>query len=255
MSLKTILVHVTSDEQSCARLKVAAALSRKFHAFLDIVSIVAEGSERESQIEQDVRGICKECSYSWKILEGNHVEHLAERSFFSDLAIISQTRPTSITHQPAFDDPPLYLPEKLPLAAACPTLILPWNWSGATPAHHILLAWRHNRETARAVHETLPILQAAERVTILTVASSSEHPISDVDIAVFLDRHGVANHCLSEISHEGDEDDVILRTAREHECDAVIIGVQGSSRWRDLIMGNATGALLEQTDIPIIMSH
>ena len=49
--------------------------------------------------------------------------------------------------------------------------------------------------------------------------------------------------------------DVMMRFANEHDCELIVMGAYGHSRFRESILGGATRDLLERTEIPLLMSH
>ena len=104
----------------------------------------------------------------------------------------------------------------------------------------------------------LPILKNADLVRVVVVDPPSHGPNrSDPGgmLSQFLSRHGVRveidvlSKTLPRVS------DVIMRHAKDANCDMVVMGAYGHSRFREAILGGATRNMLEQAEIPVFMAH
>ena len=263
MAISTILLHVGNDERHPVRLQVAVELARRFDAFLDVVYVAvptasagspAEAAvaarEREAQIEEAVHRACRDCSYSWNVVEGDHMKVMTARAGFADLVVLSQSHPAYLE-----DEILPQLPDRVPLEAPCPALILPWDGPVDVPGRHILVAWKNCREAGRAVRDALPLLQAADRVTVLTVGFDAQDDSEPTGLSVYLARHGVEAEFYPDSSPDGDAGDVILTVARELECDAIVMGAYGHWRLRDMVLGSATHTVLTHMHVPVLMAH
>jgi nucleotide-binding universal stress UspA family protein len=123
----------------------------------------------------------------------------------------------------------------------------------------VLVGWNAGREAARAVQDALPLLMAAESVTVLTVnpeiglGGHGEEP--GADIALHLARHGVRVTVEHMTAPEISAGDVILNRAFELSADLLVIGAYGHSRLREMVLGGVTRSLLQQMTVPVLMSH
>jgi len=273
MAYSTILVHMGNDERRSVRLGVAVELALRFDAFLDVLYIAApvatpagttgrgasaafgaEASDavhdRAAQVEEEVHKACRDCSYSWSVIEGDHMKLLTARAAFADLAVLSQSHPAYLE-----DEVLLHLPDRLPLEAPCPALILPWDGPVEVPGRHLLVAWKNCREAGRALRDALPFLQRADRVTVLTVGFDSKDDSEPTDLSVYLARHGVEAEFHPDPTPDDDAGDVILTCARELDCDAIVMGAYGHSRLRDMMLGSATHTVLSHMHVPVLMAH
>lgn len=274
MPIKTILAHMANDNRHTARLTVAAAMARRFEAFVEALYIatpvsmpaavtgraasygyIAEATavarEQAAVIEQEARQALKDLSFSWTVAEGDHVDLLAARATYADLAVVTQSHPAHLE-----DRLPLHLPDRLPLYTPCPTLVLPYDHPAdqAVAGRHILLAWRNSRESGIAVRNARHFLAEAEKVTVLTVDAAESRDDSGHDLIVFLERHGVRASHRAE-ADRGDVGQIILDTAEELGCDMVVMGAYGHSRLRELVFGGATRTVMRNMRTPVLMSH
>lgn len=274
MPIKTILLHMANDDRHDTRLRVAVDLAARFSAFVDVLYIatpvhmpaavtgrgasygfLAEATaiahEKAGLIEHEVRQALKDCSYSWTVDEGDHVELLAARAAFADLAIITQTRSDRLE-----DRVLLHVPDRLPLQASCPALVLPHDGVPEEGfGRHIVIAWKNTREAGIAVRAALPFLRDAEKVTILTIDPPGHTGDSGRDVMIFLERHGVRTHHQANIHQGGDVGDVILTCVRDLGGDMLVMGAYGHSRLREMVLGGATRTVLGQAEVPVLMAH
>ena len=112
------------------------------------------------------------------------------------------------------------LPGDLVMVAGCPVLIVPYVGTFETGGANVLVAWNASREAARAVHDALPILQRANKVTVVTIEPGAAGRIPGADICTYLSRHGV-------IPGELAIGDTILNALADHGADLVVMGACG----------------------------
>jgi nucleotide-binding universal stress UspA family protein len=274
MPVKTILLHMTDDERNEARLALAAALSRRFQAFIDVVYMAAPADlpatigirgeahadiaeatvivqHKAAQAESETRRALKSCSYAWTVADGDHLEAMADRSITADLALLTIPDPemsgSSLQH----------LHDRLPLVAPCPVLILPRDWTMAdTPLRHPVIAWKPMREASVAVRAALPFLTAAENVTVMTIENNAPGDADAVkDVIVYLERHGIAAKHHVQPLQQYDVGEALLAGVRAVGGDSLVMGAYGHSRLRELVLGGATRSVLRLLDVPVLMAH
>ncbi|NYZ12054.1 universal stress protein [Azospirillum sp. RWY-5-1] len=275
MPIKTILLHMANDERHGARIETAVALAKRFDAFVEVLYIaspvtmpaavtgrgasyafLAEATaiahEKAEEVEREVRAALKDCSYSWTVEEGDHVEQLAARAVYADLAIVTQSHPAHLE-----DRVLLQVPDRLPLEVPCPTLVLPYDQPATAGfGKHIVVAWKNVREASLAVRNAMTFLTAADRVTVLTLEPPGGRGEDQArDIMVFLERHGVRTHHQAQLHRDGDVGEAILDGARQVGADMLVMGCYGHSRLREMVLGGATRTILRTMHIPALMSH
>lgn len=274
MPIKTILLHMSNDDRHSQRLEVAAGFAKRFSAFVEVLFVatpvsmpaavtgraasyayIAEATaiahEKAGLIEQEVRQALKDCSYSWAIEEGDHVELLAARAAYADLAIVTQSHDDE-----RGDRVTLQVPDRLPLASPCPTLVLPYGAPRAAAiGRHVVVAWKNTREAGRAVRNAMPFLKAAEKVTVVTIDPPGHSLDGGRDLMVWLERHGVRSQHQANIFQNGDVGELLLDSCRDLGGDLLVMGSYGHSRLREIILGGATRTVLAKLEVPVLMSH
>lgn len=140
-----------------------------------------------------------------------------------------------------------------------PVLVTPPDARTALSPTHAVVAWRPTREAARAVHDALPLLQAAERVDVLVIdpkigeTAHGEQP--GADIAAHLARHGAKVQVVERPSEGASAGAAILAYAMNAGADLVVAGGYGHSRLRERILGGATRDMLHTTRVPVLFAH
>ena len=274
MPIKSILLHMANDEQHAERLRRGIELAMRFDAYLEILYIatpvsmpagvtgrgasyayLAEATaiahEKAEQIEHEVRANCSGLTYSFTIEEGYHVELLARRTPFVDLAVVSQSHPAHLE-----DRVRLQIPDQLPMQSACPTIVLPWERRIQNSGHRTLIAWKNTREAGRAVRDAIPFLGDADAVTVLSIERPGFPDPTGEQICDFLSKHGINVELRTNINdNDASIGEIILDVGRELDCDSLVMGAYGHSRLRELIIGGVTRYILGHMDLPVLMSH
>lgn len=150
-------------------------------------------------------------------------------------------------------------PDDILTACGRPVLVVPY--AGAFPAvgKRALIAWDGTREAVRAVHDALPLLEGAEAVTVITVASDEAGFETWRAHFERLVRH-LGNHGLSaqlEETMRGDLSisDLLLSRAADFGADLIVAGAYHHSPTREAWLGGVSRDLLQRMTVPVLMSH
>jgi nucleotide-binding universal stress UspA family protein len=124
-------------------------------------------------------------------------------------------------------------------------------------ARHVVIAWNGSTETARAVAFSMPFLQGAERVTVLTVEGALVPGPSGEEVANNLRRHGVSADMSNSMGKRSPAaaGEVMLQEAEKLGADLLVKGGYTQSRFRQMIFGGATNHILNEAQIPVLMAH
>jgi len=126
------------------------------------------------------------------------------------------------------------------------------------PFRRPLLAWNETEESLHAVRLALPVLRAATHVDLVIVdppPHSAERSDPGGSLSLMLSRHGIKAEVSVLANTMPRTADILLRFAREHGNDVVVMGAYGHSRFRESLMGGATRDMLEASPIPLLMAH
>ena len=122
-------------------------------------------------------------------------------------------------------------------------------------ATNVLIAWNRSTEQARATALAMPILQKANRVTVLTVIGGTEVPGPSAEqLIYYLQRSGIAAEPMRVGLDGKNTGQTILAAAQSTGCDLLVKGAYTQSRLRQMIFGGATRHVLENADIPVLLA-
>ena len=276
MGLKDLLVHVDNDPACGARVDVAAALAAKHDAhltgihlmgwprlpgyvevelpqtFLDEQRHELEGLAREAETRFNEAARRRGVQGEWRVDTGDIVGTTKLHARYADLTIVGQ----GIDLKDAPHDLG-FLPQELALSVGRPVLVVPRYGTFDTVGKRVLVAWNGSREATRAVHDALPILKLAVKVTLLSIDPEGDTAarIPTADIALHLARHGVTAECMWNLGVDISVGDQLLSRADDIGADLIVMGAYGHSRLRELVLGGATRHILQHMTVPVLMSH
>lgn len=145
------------------------------------------------------------------------------------------------------------------LRSGRPLLLVPPGCTPVVPARRAVFAWRPTPEAARAVHDALPLLAPGAEVDLLVVdpeVSSLRHGEEPgADIATHLARHGLRVRVVQAPAAGRSTGDALLAHATQSGADLLVMGGYGHARWRELLLGGATRAVLAHAGLPVLFSH
>ncbi|PYG32601.1 universal stress protein [Pelagimonas varians] len=172
---------------------------------------------------------------------------LAECARGYDLLVVGQDRGEGV------DEHVTLHPDRIALMSGRPILIVPRGYDAQASHTHAVMAWDGGRAAARALSDSLGLLEAQGRVTVLTIGDTpTPRPVSEVLLQ--LTRHGVtANH--QSIVAEPGMARALLAYCREQDPCLLVMGAYEHSKFREDFLGGVTARVLRDTPIPVLLSH
>lgn len=278
MGFKDILVHVDATPASRTRLQLALSLARRFGARLSGLHVIPEPDVppyfKPSVVQRIARIYAKNATAAaglaealflqetkdasaetaWECISGDMEEMIGERARFADLLILGQFDTENPRTISAF-----LLPAKVVFDSSAPILVIPNSGSFGDVGRHPLVMWDGSREAARAVQDAMPLLQAAERVSVLAMDPLRQGHMHEgartSTLVAHLGRHDVrAETAEASAGREGVTKD-LLAHASLLGADLLVMGAYGHSRIWEFLVGGTTQDLLENTTIPVLMSR
>lgn len=277
MALKDILVHVDSSTACAKRLKASADLASAHGAHLtglyvlpayslpgfveaDIGSELRAAQEKARRERADAaEAAFKEATgpadvvSEWRCVEGAVGGTLIEHGRYVDLVIMGQVQeddPYSVDASSLND---------VLLRSGRPVLCIPYIGAQPVVGKNVIVAWNASREAVRAVNDALPLLKRAEKVHVTAInptdGPGGEGDIPCADICLHLARHGVRAQAHTVRARDIEVGDILLSRASDEDADLIVMGAWGHSRFREVVLGGATRALLEHMTVPVLMSH
>lgn len=190
----------------------------------------------------------------WECTEGDMGEMIGERARFADLLVLGQFDAENPPTISAF-----FLPGKIVFEAATPILVVPHGVMTSDVGHRPLIAWDGSREAAGAVHDAMPLLSTAHRVSVLALNPLRQGHMQGgpqtAKLLTYLSHHGVrAEQKEVTVDHNNVTVD-LLEYAAAIGADLLVIGAYGHSRIWEFLVGGTTQDLLERTTVPVLMSR
>jgi nucleotide-binding universal stress UspA family protein len=173
---------------------------------------------------------------------------------FADLCILSQqTRGDAVSPGYTFSEEVLF-------SAGRPVIFIPAGGTYATLGRHILFAWNSSRACARALNDALPLIEQAERITVLAInpAQYMERygALAPEQIVEHIRRHNpaAAGIRLDNVPRQSIAA-VIQSEAGRVGADLIVAGAFGHPKLWEQVMGGVTRDLLASMTLPILMSY
>ena len=148
------------------------------------------------------------------------------------------------------------LAEALIFGSGRPVLVVPDAPDPSWTPKNIAVCWDGSRAATRAIHDAMDMLVRAKTVTLLTALDDKK--VEDGVVAglvSYLGRHGIeARH--SDVHSSGIPIGRALQTsALEYGAGVLVMGAFGHSRIREFVLGGATKSVLDETMLPLFLSH
>lgn len=141
-------------------------------------------------------------------------------------------------------------------SSGTPVVVVPPH-EQATVGQRVMVAWNGSREAARAVKDALLILERASSVTVLCVnqAERGQNRQPGEDLAGHLRHHGIDAAVDNIARKTRSVGDAIVSRIADAGADMLVMGAWGHSRLREFVLGGVTRRVLEQSPVPVLMSH
>lgn len=273
--LTSILVHIEPAGISRSRLECAAQLARRFNARLigiaagqprapmvdsyGGVAIAVDMEAEEEGIRTEFRN--SEASFrnspavnglqiEWRSVIGFPEDVLERESRAADIIVLGRD-PARLGVFRSAD------PGDVLMRAGRPVLVVP-EGARSLEAKHIVVAWTDTREARRACLDALPLLQAADAVSVIEVVDQSDIETAKArvtDVATFLGRHGVKAKAEPCVCAERSVADALILAAEQRGADLIVAGAYGHTRLREWVFGGVTADLLARSPKCSFLAH
>ena len=255
MAYKDILVYLDPTAESVERLRFAVDLAKTHGARLVGVDVSAatgaEGAESsivtrqmfdDTSREAGVRGVFVPAE---KPGEGDAFTHCVDLIIAPAPGGVAR----DLIRHSALD--------RALVDSGAPMLILPPGWTGGKVGDTVVIAWNGGREALRAVHDALPFLETARKVTVFCFsARPSDLRASAVMLVQHLEAHGVSAN-ISDWTNTGDLTaiEALFASLDTQDADLIVAGAFGHSRLYEGLFGGVSMDLMRQQSLPVLMSH
>ena len=272
MAIRDILVYHGNDPHNDSRMDIAISAAKRHGARLTGLHVltypalptymqVEVGREilEQQMAAQREKALAVEPVFlkrlsdaevegEWRLMEGDAIDAMNQSAHYADLTVVPQADPDTPT---PYDN----MADNLLMSSGRPLLIAPYIGAAESFGRRILVAWNASAQAARAVHDALPFLMAADEVVVQSVNPRDDSHLSGAEIGTHLARHDVKVEVKRIVAPDLDVGDALLSALSDNECDMLVMGGYGHSRIRELALGGATRQILQSMTAPVLMSH
>jgi nucleotide-binding universal stress UspA family protein len=253
MGFRDIAVHLDDSARCSVRLELALSLARlNFATVCGLYGLSDGGDAAASRQRFEEAAAAAGVGACWMAREGQTGEaglrhHVITAATCSDLVIMGQPEPG---HGPV----PYDLVEDVLVQSGRPVLVVPYVGTFETIGRRPLIAWNGGRESARALHDALPLLGHAREARLVMI-EDSRHAIEDGPVLAHLARHGIDGEVERLTAEDIGVMDLLLARLTDTGSDLLVMGAHGHYGLTGLHRGAGTRHILRHLTVPALMSH
>lgn len=150
-----------------------------------------------------------------------------------------------------------YFAEGVVFDTGRPMLLLPKLQTPESGFARIAVAWDGSRLAARALADAMPLLRRASSVVLMQITGEKDLSRSACasEAVRTLGVHGVNAEAIELPLEDGNAGATLQSWCLRDGRDLLIMGAFGHSRAREFVLGGATRSVLDDTKLPVLMSH
>ena len=187
-----------------------------------------------------------QASASWRVETGYAPILVARRARFFDLVILG--RSDRVVERPHSDTV-----EETLIHSGRPVLLAPAK-APAEIGNHMALGWNGSPEAVHVTAASLPILEKAASVSVITVGEDAES--GPLPLLEYLASHGISATHRQIMPVKGvSSGEQLLAEARDEGADLLVMGAYGHRPWRELLLGGATRQVVATSLLPVLLAH
>ena len=133
-----------------------------------------------------------------------------------------------------------------------PVLVLPQRGFRKI-GRRVCIGWNQGEEAARAVTASMPVLQRAEKVTIVSCGPEDRLGPKSGQLADYLRSWGIDADRLATRGRNVEKE--LLEAYRKTQSDVLVMGAYSRTRWREHVFGGTSEFMLSRAKIPVLMLH
>jgi nucleotide-binding universal stress UspA family protein len=289
MTIASILVVLSGGPESEAALQTALSLGRAFDAHVRLLhveidaasvpllgegmpaalmsdltaSLSAEKERSRKAVQQLFDRCCRavempivqkdemppagKFSASLSIESGTESDRVAEEGRLHDLIVVARS-----PAEAGFSGPTL---EAALFESGRPVLLAPSHALDELP-RRIAIAWNGSREAARAAAVSLPLLERAREIVVISGEGKDDRPVAHPNaLKRYLALHGILADPWKYRPEDSPVSGSLVAQAKKAGAGLLIMGAYGHSRLSELVLGGATRAALKASDLAVLMVH
>ena len=279
MSIKDILVVCDASEANDFRIHTTLLFAKYFYAHVTGIHLTPYPTPSESSsgfnkvidyLSSEKLELAKETaenikknfdkkaselniSHEWSFIDGIDKQFIIDHARYADLVMLPQG------YSSFAEGNPYRIDDYLSIYMGRPTIILPDMKKLFHLPKKIIIAWDESKEATRAVHDAMPFLESADNVQIMTVSDTQKQELSNIiygdDLRKHLSHHSINAEVVMADELENGIGKTILQGALEYDADLIVMGAYGETRLKEIVLGGVTRYLLNNTTVPLFLSH
>lgn len=266
--MKNVLLLVHDDVGQRARLQAALDLTRALSGHLiclDVIeppvlvgtdfavseletAFIAQAREHENQHLAMIRTQIEREDVSWDCQQttGDIARSLEDQALLADIIVLNTHFDTlaALNMQTIVSD--------VVMKSGTPVLAVPASAQAFDPCGHVLIGWNGSAEIGRTVKAVTPLLQLAQRVTLVEIGRNDGTPVDEA--AAYLSRHDISAR-IEYRSASGTAATELMAVLKDHHPAYCVLGAYGRSRMRQALFGGVTRHLLFESPVPLLLGH
>lgn len=120
---------------------------------------------------------------------------------------------------------------------------------------NIFVGWDGSGSAARAIRQSMPFLQRAKQVSIVSVVRPGHAEPPTEALSDYLTRHEARFQCRKLFPGPSSAADALLNEAERSDADLVVAGGYGHDQLWEALFGGATASLLADSVMPVLLVH
>ena len=265
--LTDILVHMDRGAGCTARLMAAIDLAQRHGACLKGLYVIthphySSSSDYISDFSQvrdffinatSKAGITAEwLLVDWGVVGTPLHTIITRHAYYNDIILVGQ--PAYLKNRKSNLD----YHEHLLLTTGRPVIVFPASGEIFKFGSRIMIAWKGGRESVRAVHDALPLLQQAQQVSIVSITPNKTEQLQEersmAELMIHLGRHGVQATAEAIIT-KAPPGDTLLEHAEKTRINLLVLGAFAYTSNSTPVLSPVARELLVKAPIPLLISH
>jgi len=266
--LKDILIHMDRGAGCTSRLMAAIDLAHRHGARLKGLYAIAHPHYASSSDYMSDYGQVRDffvnatskagVAAEWLLVDwtvtGTQLYTIVNRyAYYCDLVLIGQ--PVYMKNRKSG----MEFHEHVLLGSGRPAIVFPASGEVFQFGSRMMIAWKGGRESVRAVNDSIPLLQQANELFIVSFARNRDEQAVEQrsmdDMLDHLARHGVKATAETVMLEKAALGDAVLEYAGKSRIDMIVLGGFSYRSNRSPVLSPLAADLLVRSELPLIIGH
>ncbi len=253
MALRDIAVHLDESPRCRVRLDIALTLARLHFATVSAVFARYQPSDlaaAQQDFEQAIAAAGATGSWTRPACDEDDDalrHHVTTAASCADLMVMGQPDADQV-------GVPHDLVDHVLLHSGRPALVIPYAGTIESIGRRPLIAWNGGRESARALHDALPLMSHARQARLVMI-ENGRTSIEEGPILQHLSNHGIEGEVERLVAEDIGVMDLLLARLTDTGSDLLVMGAHGHLGLTGLHRGAGTRHILRHLTVPALMSH